>query len=282
MNVIYLLFRMNKLQKLLKGISILLKKPSYLNNIINENDVWKTSFEKKYPKQSAGLPVVDLIQVIEEKRININCYSYLNGGSLVTDLALLKGLSKLIPHCNYFEIGTWRGESVVNVAEHAILCDTLNLSKQEMRDLKISPNIINQVGIFIGDQTNIRCIEGNTFSFDFEGLNQKYDLIFIDGDHKYNAICNDTSKVISHLIHDKSIVVWHDYTYSPDVIRYEVYKAILDSVPTSLHHCLYHVRNTNCCILHQSLSAPIKQLQYPDIPYFNFKIEVLIESRDIH
>lgn len=145
-----------------------------------------------------------------------------------------------------------------------------------MSELSINQMVINQIGIFIKEQSNIRQLWGNTQTFDFSGLQTKYDLIFIDGDHRYAAVNNDTQKVFEHLIHNQSIVVWHDYAYSPDVVRYEVYKAILDSVPSALHHHLFHVRNTNCCIYHPNIELPTKTLTCPDYPYYNFEVELSI------
>lgn len=267
---------MNKIQKLIKAISVLLHRPSLINRIIEDNEVWKMSFLKSYSYSRLSLPVVDLPHIIQTNKITIHCHSYLNGGSLVTDLALLKGLAKNINQCRYFEIGTWRGESVVNVSENALFCDTFNLSVQEMSELSINQTVIDQIGIFIKKQSNIRRLWGNTQTFDFSRLQIKYDLIFIDGDHRYAAVCNDTQKVFEHLIHNQSIVVWHDYAYSPDVVRYEVYKAILDSIPSALHQNLFHVRNTNCCIYHPNIDLPTKTLIYPDYPYYNFEVELSV------
>jgi predicted O-methyltransferase YrrM len=269
---------MNKFQKLIQGMAILIKKPFYINKLINDNDAWGSKFKKRFPHFARGLKVIDLPDVIQTHNININCYTFLNGGSLITDLALLKGLAKTIPECKYFEIGTWRGESVVNVAENAAQCYTLNLSDNEMMQIHGDRRIIDQTAIFIAHQPNIKRIEANTLDFDFSVLKSKFDLIFIDGDHKYSAICNDTKKVFEHLCHEKSIVVWHDYSYSPDELRFEVMSAILDSVPQNLHQFLYHVRNTNCCMFNKTINASTQPLEYPDYPYYNFKIELSIES----
>lgn len=269
---------MSKFRKLCKGLGILIKHPSYINKIINDNDAWREVFLRRHHKLNKGLPVVDLSDVIETRKISINCYSYLNGGSLVTDLALLKGLAATIVDCRYFEIGTWRGESVVNVAENAKHCVTLNLSEGDMRKIHGNQRIIDQTGIFITSAGNVSRIEGNSSTYNFELLRQKFDLVFIDGDHSYDAVFNDTKKVIAHLSHSKTVVVWHDYAYSPDQLRYEVATAILDSVPDELKQHLYHVRNTNCCILY-----PLKELnsspgvEFPDFPYYNFKVSIEIE-----
>lgn len=272
---------MNKIQKLIKGLGILIKHPVYLNKIINDNDAWRVQFGKRYPQWMQGLPVVDLPLVIGTSDIGIECYSYLNGGSLPTDLALLKGLALSIDDCRYFEIGTWRGESAVNVCGAAQQCVTFNLDEEGMMAAHGKRRVIDQVGMFIGPNHNVTQVFGDSMTFDFAALGQKFDLVFIDGDHRYEAIVNDTQKVFKKLLHENSIVVWHDYTYSPDVIRYEVLKAVLDGIPDDFKEHLYHVRNTNCCIYHPRLShLPSRTLEFPDFPYYNFKVDIHIEPFD--
>jgi hypothetical protein len=58
------------------------------------------------------------------------------------DMVLLKGLAKRFPSGAYFEIGTWRGESVANIASAGIHCTTFNLSDEQMRERNISDKII--------------------------------------------------------------------------------------------------------------------------------------------
>ena len=49
-------------------------------------------------------------------------------------------------------------------------------------------------------------------------------------------------------MHDKSIVVWHDYAWQPGNIRYETMAAILDAVPDHARKKIYGVRNTLCAM----------------------------------
>ena len=121
---------MNKIQKIIKGIGILFKNPSLINLILDSEFYWK-NYLKRNQNNLLQLPTVDILDVIENPS-ELNQYSFLGGGSLPTDIVLLKSLAKQIRNCSYFEIGTWRGESVVNVAETAKECYTLNLSKEEI------------------------------------------------------------------------------------------------------------------------------------------------------
>lgn len=238
---------MDKLKKLLKTIGLILKQPSLVNKILDADEVWNKTLLKKYPKQET-LPVVSLNELIPNFNETLNTFAFLGGGSLPTDIMLLKALAKQIDNCSYFEIGTWRGESVINVADTAKECYTLNLSKEEMIHFKMPKKYTELHGFFSKGRDNITHLFGNSLNYNYSGLNKKFDLIFIDGNHTFPYVKNDTQKVFTHLVHKNSIVVWHDYAYHPEKIRPEVLKGILDGTPQKYHANLYHVANTMCAI----------------------------------
>src|SRR5690606_31492997 len=136
-----------------------------------------------------ALPEIHLHQLDSEPDLQVEM-CFLDGASMPTDLALLKTLAKT--RNSYFEIGTWRGESVWNVAKHIEDCSTLNLSSQEMDAMGLPKKYGELHGIISKNNPKIKHLEGNSKNFDFKGLNKKYDLIFIDGDHSYEMVRNDT------------------------------------------------------------------------------------------
>lgn len=269
---------MNKLSKLTAGIKILLRKPSYINKVLEDNEVWKKRFVKKYgSKFINGFPVVDLSDIVGGS-FTIEKYSFLDGGSLPTDYALLSGLAQKEKGCDYFEIGTWRGESAFNILPFVKSCTTFNLSDDEIRNMGYSERMISEVGVFIKNNPKIKFVRGNTWTYDFSTLG-KYDLVFIDGDHHYASVVNDTKKVFAHLLKSSTIIVWHDYTYSPDDIRYEVFLGILDSVDPKNHDKLFHVRNTNCAVFFPEEKFKTEKLEAPGSAKYNFRITVEVQKQ---
>src|SRR5690606_37465382 len=123
-----------KIKKVFSVIKAITKRPSLLNLIINDNDLWQRKVQKKY-HLSQGLPQVLLDDLFPSFSEELHSFSFMGGGSLPTDIALLKSLCRQFNNAAYFEIGTWRGESVRNVAEIARECYTLNLSRQQILDL---------------------------------------------------------------------------------------------------------------------------------------------------
>ncbi|MCB0803860.1 MAG: class I SAM-dependent methyltransferase [Flavobacteriales bacterium] len=263
---------MKKIVKTIKGILALLKNPWLLNHVLNDDSIWRKYIAKNHKNQSelAVLNINSLNNGIDE---TLHSFAFLDGGSLPTDIALLKILSRRFEKCSYFEIGTWRGESVVNVSETAEECYTLNLPKEEILALGLSESYADLHGFFSKGKKNIRHLHGNSLHYDFEALNKKFDLIFIDGNHHYDYVKNDTKKVFEHLIHENSIVVWHDYAYSPEKIRPEVFAGILDGIPTKFKGNLYHVSNTMCAVFIRG-KFDTTAFQSPIQPKHSFKVSI--------
>jgi len=267
---------MNKLNKAIKAIIEILKNPVLLNNVLNDDSVWGNYNKKNYNK--IALPLVDINQFSTNFSETLNHFAFLDGGSLPTDIALLKILSKRFNTCKYFEIGTWRGESVVNVAEVASECYTLNLSKEEILALGLKESYADLHGFFSKGKKNITHLTGNSLTYDFAALNKKFDLIFIDGSHHYDDIKNDTEKIFKHLVHEQSIIVWHDYAYNPERVRPEVMAAILDGTPPEFRNNLYHVSNSMSAIFTRE-KLVTKDFISPSTPNKTFKIT--LESKVI-
>jgi predicted O-methyltransferase YrrM len=236
---------MKKIRKSLQAISNIIRNPYLLNLVLNDNENWKRYVKKRFQQE---LPVVSFRDLFGTFNESISPFAFLDGGSLPTDLALLKGLARQVEQCTYFEIGTWRGESVANVSKVARECYTMDLPDEEKRNIGMTEEYIQQYAIYSKELSNVIHLKYNSLDFDFSALNKKFDLVFIDGDHHYEGVLNDTRKVIASLIHEKSVIVWHDYAYNPENVRHEVYAAILDGTAPGFRSNLYHVANTLCAI----------------------------------
>jgi hypothetical protein len=133
------------------------------------------------------------------------------------------------------------------VAEVAASVHTLNLSAAEMRAMGLSERYIELHGFFSRPLANITHLHGNSATFDLASLGH-FDVVFIDGDHRYEAVRTDTRRVFEHLVGPATVVVWHDASRQPGQPRWEVLSGILDGLPATAPGHLVQVENTLCAL----------------------------------
>ena len=238
---------MNKIQKLSKAIGRIIKHPYLLNLVLQDEGSNKEDVIRKHGLAD-GLPVIEINQLFPGFEEVAKPYAYLSGATMPIDIALLRALAKRHAVDDYFEIGTWRGESVANVAEIAKRCVTLNLPKEDIITLTNNSLYADLHGFFSKGLSNVTQLYGNSRNFDFAGHFGKYDMVFIDGDHHYESVRKDTETAFGLLKSDRSIIVWHDYGLDPETIRWDVMGAILDGTPEGKRKHIYHVSNTLCAV----------------------------------
>lgn len=263
---------MEKIKKAYYAIKEIIREPSVLNHIINENNAWQRRVNQKY-KLPKGLPQIQPTDLFPDFSDSLKFISFLGGVSLATDISLLKWFCRKFENASYFEIGTWRGESVANVADVAAECYTLRLSKKQIIKLGLPEKYADAHAFFSKDLPNVTHLEDNSLFFDYAGLNKKFDVIFIDGSHHYKYVKSDTEKTFQHLVHENSIVVWHDYAFNPEKVRFEVMQGILDGTPKEFHDNLYHVANTQCAVFIKGDFKSNTLEQYKD-PRLVFEVEL--------
>lgn len=200
-------------------------------------------------------------------------FAFLDGGCIPPDLALLRALCDKYGVQDYLEIGTWRGESVANVADTGALCVSVNLPDQEMRDLGLDEDYVGLHRFFSEHLSHVNHIQANSHSFDFAKLDRKFDLIFIDGDHHTESIAKDTATAFSLLKSDNAMIVWHDYALGPETPRFEVLAGILDACPPEERKYLYHVSNTLSAIYTRE-KVPYHPLVKNANPEFYFSMQI--------
>lgn len=149
---------------------------------------------------------------------------------------------------------------------------SVSLSQAEMRMMKFSENDIALQNFFSKGLKNVEHIGANSFTYNFNQL-PKFDLIFIDGDHSYEGVRNDTQKMFDMLKNETSIIVWHDYAPSYEILGWEVFAGILDGTPKEKLNKLYHVSNTQTAIF---LNEKVKSSprEFPATPNKKFSLTI--------
>jgi predicted O-methyltransferase YrrM len=238
-----------------------------------KNIYFQDSVKNKYNLEI--LPTIEissLFPIIQEK---LDIYTFLSGTSTIPDLILLKLLAKRFgSECDYLEIGSWRGESAYNVSKVAKSVTMVTLGENEMRQKGFDEAFIVQNEFFTKGKSEFNVIHADSLVLDFETLGKKFDLVFIDGDHQYKSITSDTRNVMKVLKNTESIIVWHDYGFDPETVRYETLSAIFDSIPQEKHQFLYHVSNTLCAIYLEKYDGPLSISKFPSTPKTIFEVDI--------
>lgn len=266
---------MAKIKTLLRIFHELVRDPECLVKVLDEETRWKNYVIKRYGYEQ-GLRTIDLFDLFPNFEETVEPYGSLEG-TAPTDLALLKLLARKYDHCRYLEIGTWRGESVANVASVADECVSIDLSEDEMRERGFSSEFIKVHRFFSKNFKNITHIGHNSHSFDFSVLKKKFDLVFIDGDHSYKGVKIDSQNAFSLLQDSNSAIVWHDYGFTPERVRWSVLAGILDGCPKEKRDNLYHVSNTLCAIyIHGKFKTTFTT--FPQMPNKSFTVKFSVSK----
>ena len=263
---------MNKLNKLTKAIGRIIRRPYLLNLVLQDDESNKDDVIRKHGLKD-GLPVIDIDELFPDFEEVAKPYAYLSGATMPIDIALLMALAKRYAVKDYFEIGTWRGESVANLAEVAEHCVTFNLPKEDIVKLTGNPLYADLHSFFSKELANVEQLYGDSQTFDFVPYFGKYDMVFIDGDHHYESVKKDTETAFKLLKGDRSIIVWHDYGLDPETIRWDVMGAILDGAPAEKRKHIYHVSNTLCAV-YLPEELPTHKLVPYERPQKYFEIDI--------
>lgn len=266
------MFKMGKMKKLLEVIRKVVRNPSVLNKLVDDPDGMESRVRGIHGR-SQGLPTVDLLDLFPKCDTVVDPYSFLEGTSLVSDIALLNLLAASLKNCEYLEIGSWRGESLANVSKYAKHCTSISLSHEELRGIGASDEFIKAHNVFVPKNDNVTYIGHNSQTFDFESLGKKFDLIFVDGDHRYQGVKIDTANVFKLLKDDNSVIVWHDYGFSPETVRWSVLAGILDGTPDGCRKYLYHISNTLCAV-YTKRELPGVFVKFPTRPNKSFSLKI--------
>lgn len=106
-------------------------------------------------------------------------------------------------------------------------------------------------------------------------------MIFIDGDHRYEAVRTDTRRVFEHLVNEQTVVVWHDASQQPGQPRWEVLAGILAGLPANRPGQLAQVENTLCAV-YSPQSLPVQPAGAWPTPQSWFEVSIKeIVGRDL-
>lgn len=147
------------------------------------------------------------------------------------EILILSATVKFLKAKNIFEIGTYNGNTTLNLAANSpadALITTVDLppdwnGKLELKVPELSINVEERASI--GSQfknsnysKKIRQIFSDSAKIDWSELSTPFDMVFIDGCHHYEYVKMDTQNSLRYL-KANGILIWHDYGMYKDVSK---------------------------------------------------------------
>ena len=175
-----------------------------------------------------------------ENKIQLNNLTFITGGSGILDYAFLKALAIKFNIESFLEIGSFIGESINNISKVVKKCYSLSLPNEFSAHIFERRNMNNFSSYFMNGQDNIIQYKCDSKNFDFNLIDEKVGLVFIDGDHSYSGVFSDTRNIFNIIDTSKAIVVWHDFKQGHEY-RLPVINAVFDATPKELHKNIFLV-----------------------------------------
>lgn len=212
----------------------------------NKNEIQrKRTIELK--KISIGMFLKDFYE--QYGTISLRDATFNPGGSGVLDYAFIRAVLLKYDLSTYMEIGTYIGESIHSISDITDLSISLTVEPEHpasMRRWCMQRGIPDYSNRLVTDR-NIHQYFADSKEFDFGKIKEKIDLYFIDGDHSYEGVVNDTKKVFAHKERD-SFVIWHDFCTDEGIIQQDVVAAVNDSLSKKEFEQVFATDNNMCGI----------------------------------
>lgn len=131
------------------------------------------------------------------------------------ELLYVSVVAKHLQARNIFEFGTYMGRTTYHLTDASEEAFVTTLDLPPEAGSRTTPYLGN---CFKGTERErkIKQILCDSKTFDTTPFRKKMDFIFVDGDHSYEGVKNDTEKAFEMLA-PGGIIMWHDYGASSDL-----------------------------------------------------------------
>jgi predicted O-methyltransferase YrrM len=146
---------------------------------------------------------------IEQVAIPIGAINELTGHVNKVDMLYVCAIARHIGARRIFEFGTYQGRTTYHLTFAADGAHVTTLNLAPAADPRYAPHLGRY---FRGTDreafiTQVYC---DSREFDTTPHRRQFDFVFVDGDHSYEVVENDTMKAFE-LLRPGGVIVWHDY-----------------------------------------------------------------------
>lgn len=175
--------------------------------------------------------LVDLFPGIEGVEVNlVNTFDRRTNLSVdIHELVVLASVARFTNARNLLEIGTYDGNTTLNLAANAApdaTLTTIDLPLDwngnfaiDVPKLKVNVTDRSRVGLqYKGTKyaNRIRQVLADSATLDWSTLSPPFDFVFIDGCHHYDYVKRDTENAL-RVLKPGGVLAWHDYGFIKDV-----------------------------------------------------------------
>lgn len=170
--------------------------------------------------------VISLGKINKISKINLLEVVDKAGGLTIQELVSILGVCNLFPSGRLLEIGSFRGRTALNII--------YNYPKLNVFTFDLPYNVYNETDLkykliesdkaqafhknkneLKNNYTNyfskIKTLEGDSATYDFSKYYNFFDIIIIDGSHKYENVLIDSENSLK-MIKKNGFIFWHDYS----------------------------------------------------------------------
>ena len=183
------------------------------------------------------------------------------------ELMVLSSICQMLQPKNVFEFGTFTGASTLAIAANTpeqTQIHTLDIPPEDRRThiTGVGSDIPFDYVIgesFIGTrwESKIQMHHQDARQFDTRPLHKKMDMIFVDSDHTYDFVKNDTTKA-TEMLAPGGVILWHDYRWDDDAPECVGVTNLVDEFHQQHGRCL-EIKGTRFAI-YQSSSSEFKEV----------------------
>lgn len=178
------------------------------------------------------LPSVSYAKVVDNEEIRLLEPVDRPGGLTLEELAILVSMVRRARARRFFEIGSFRGRTSINVLYNCpeVVLTTLDLPLDittldadgstwvaKDKEVAFDPDrgyFFEKYGEMSGRATRLF---GDSATYDLSELYGRFDFVFIDGNHSFDYVTKDSTTAVRLLGPDGGVIVWHDYSVHPDL-----------------------------------------------------------------
>lgn len=139
----------------------------------------------------------------------------------------------------YFEVGVNEGLTCLQAASTGRACYGIDCSLDYYLPNQVTERPFGRIGRHVRSLPNVKLFDGLFGAFDLTQV-QGLSTVFIDGNHVYSHVKDDTEKVLSYAHSSKLALkpfalIWHDY-YAKDGEPWVGVSAYLKTLPFDVRH----------------------------------------------